>query len=135
MKTVTGLTLLALGAILTFAVRASPPGVNIQSAGWVIMLTGIAWFLLASRSSPWMQHIVVRRHPDGPAVAHAAIPITEDDPGLSYPQYVLHDPAALASAILADAELAGGAADADEVTMRQEPLRPVLRAVKDSYEA
>jgi hypothetical protein len=131
MKTATGLALLALGAIFTFAVRASPPGINIHSAGWVIMLTGIAWFLLASRSAPWMQHIVVRRHPEGPAVAHAAIPVTQDDPGLSYPQYVLHDPAALASAILADAELAGGAAEADA---DEEPRRPVLRAVRDSHE-
>jgi hypothetical protein len=129
MKTATGLALLAIGAILTFAVRDSPPGLNIHSAGWVIMLTGVAWFLLASRNSPWMQRIVVRQHPDGPAVAHAAIPITEDDSGLSYPQYVLHDPAALASAILHDAELAGSAAEADE-----EPMRPVLRAVKDSHE-
>jgi len=129
MKTATGLALLAIGAIFTFAVRDSPPGVNLQSAGWVIMLTGLAWILLSSRTSTWMQQVVVRRHPDGPAVAHAAIPITEDDPGLSYPQYVLHDPAALASAILADAELAGAAAEEDE-----EPLRPVLRAVKDSHE-
>jgi Domain of unknown function (DUF6458) len=129
MKTATGLALLAIGAIFTFAVRDSPPGVNINSAGWVIMLTGLAWILLSSRTSTWMQQIVVRRHPDGPAVAHAAIPITEDDSGLSYPQYVLHDPAALASAILADAELAGAAAEEDE-----EPLRPVLRAVKDSHE-
>lgn len=131
MKTATGLALVAIGAIFTFAVRASPPGVNIHSAGWVIMLTGVAWILLASRNSPWMQRIVVRRHPGGPAVAHAAIPITEDDSGLSYPQYVLHDPAALASAILADAELAGAAeADEDELL----PRRPVLRAVKDSHE-
>jgi Domain of unknown function (DUF6458) len=129
MKTATGLALLAIGAIFTFAVRDSPPGVNIHSAGWVIMLTGLAWILLSSRTSGWMQQVVVRRHPDGPAVAHAAIPITEDDPGLSYPQYVLHDPAALASAILADAELAGAAAEEDE-----EPLRPVLRAVRDSHE-
>jgi hypothetical protein len=131
MKTATGLALLAIGAIFTFAVRESPPGLNIHSAGWVIMLTGIAWILLSSRDSTWMQRIVVRRQPDGPAVAHAAIPITEDDPGLSYPQYVLHDPAALASAILADAELAGAAAAADE---DEEPLRPVLRAVRDSHE-
>jgi hypothetical protein len=130
MKTATGLVLLAIGAILTFAVRDSPPGLNIHSAGWVIMLTGVAWFLLASRTSPWMQRIVVRRRPDGPAVAHAAIPITGDDSGLSYPRYVLHDPAALASAILRDAELAGAAeAEADE-----QPMRPVLRAVKDSHE-
>jgi hypothetical protein len=131
MKTATGLALLAIGAIFAFAVRASPPGINLHSAGWVVMITGIAWFLLASRDSPWMQRVVVRKHPDGPAVAHAAIPITEDDPGLSYPQYVLHDPAALASAILADAELAGAAAEAEA---DEEPTRPVLRAVKDSHE-
>src|ERR1022692_292046 len=31
MKTATGLTLLAVGAILAFAVRASPPGLNINA--------------------------------------------------------------------------------------------------------
>ncbi|MEP7023811.1 MAG: hypothetical protein ABJB47_08370 [Actinomycetota bacterium] len=139
MKTATGLGLLAVGAILTFAVRASPPGLNIHSAGWIIMLTGVAWFLLASRGSSWMRRIAVRREPAGPVVAEAAIPVTEDDSGLSYPQYVLHDPAALASAILRDAELSGsGQAGAGQgqgqAPADQARTRPLLHAVRDSHE-
>ena len=42
MKTATGLALLAVGAILTFAVNAAIPGVNLQVAGLIIMLTGAA---------------------------------------------------------------------------------------------
>ncbi len=148
MKTATGLTLLAIGAILAFAVRTSPPGLNINIVGWVIMLTGVAGFLLPRRASGWVRRrVLVRQGPTVPAsgqpgdtrhpLADASDPpdgpypldgasylqndasyppdgasYPEDDPsyptdGASYPQYVLRDPAALAAAILRDAELAG----------------------------
>jgi hypothetical protein len=68
MKTATGLTLLAIGAILAFAVRASPPGLNINIVGWVIMLTGAAGFLLPRRASGWVRRrVLVRKGPAGPA--------------------------------------------------------------------
>ena len=134
MKTATGLTLLAVGAILAFAVRTSPPGLNINIVGWVIMLTGVAGFLLPQRASGWVRRrVLVRKGPAGPAsgppadtrhpLDHASYPLdgwypldgasypengasypTDDT---SYPQYVLRDPAELAAAILRDAELAG----------------------------
>jgi hypothetical protein len=169
MKTATGLTLLAIGAILAFAVRASPPGLNINIVGWVIMLTGAAGFLLPRRASGWVRRrVLVRKGPAGPASGQpgdtrhplddASYPLDGPYPldgasylqndasypldgpsypengasypengasypengasypadgasyptdGASYPQYVLRDPAALAAAILREAELAG----------------------------
>lgn len=100
MKTATGLTLLAGGAILAFAVRASPPGLNLNTAGWVVMLTGVAGFLLPRRASGWLRSRVMARRSTGGQVAGQI-------GDMPYPQYVLRDPAALASAILRDAELAG----------------------------
>jgi hypothetical protein len=176
MKTATGLTLLAIGAILAFAVRASPPGLNINIVGWVIMLTGAAGFLLPRRASGWVRRrVLVRKGPAGPASGQpgdtrhplddASYPLDGPYPvdgasylqndasypldgpsypengalyptdgasyptdgalyptdgalyptdgasyptdDASYPQYVLRDPAALAAAILHEAELAG----------------------------
>ena len=109
MKIATGLTLLAAGAIFAFAVRTSPPGINIHTVGWVIMLTGMAGILLAGRVFGWRRRarITVRRNLAGRAFAG------RDEAGHrdrgSDPPYVLRDPAALASAILRDAELAGSA--------------------------
>ncbi len=106
MKIATGLTLLAVGAILAFAVRTNPPALNIHTVGWVIMLTGVAGMLLPARASGWLRRRVVRR------TAAAGQDLGETDDG---PSYVLHDPAALASAILRDAGLAS-AADDDQQT-------------------
>ena len=49
MRTASGLLLVALGAILAFAVRGHPTWLNIQVVGWVIMLTGVAGMLLPRR--------------------------------------------------------------------------------------
>lgn len=40
MRTASGLTLVALGAILAFAVTAQPSFLDLHVAGWVLMLTG-----------------------------------------------------------------------------------------------
>lgn len=40
MKTTTWITLLAVGAILAFAIKRSPSFLNLQVAGWVLMATG-----------------------------------------------------------------------------------------------
>lgn len=125
MKIATALTLLAVGAILAFAVRANPPGLNIHTVGWVVMLTGVAGMALPGQASGWLRRrIVVRRGPVGPA--GPAGPAGGDTDDAAYPPYVLHDPAALASAILQDAELAGDD-DEDPPT----PPVPRLAAVAD----
>ena len=61
MRTGTGLTLLAIGAILTFAVRANTSVFNLHIAGVVFMLTGLAALLLPARSRAWLNRRLVQR--------------------------------------------------------------------------
>ena len=72
MKTATGLTLVAIGAILAFAVRGHPSFLNIQVVGWVIILTGIAGMFILRRGYGWLRRrMVLRRGPAGrPVVRH-----------------------------------------------------------------
>ena len=42
MKTATGLAIVAVGAILAFAVTGHPGWLNVQAAGWVLILVGLA---------------------------------------------------------------------------------------------
>jgi membrane protein implicated in regulation of membrane protease activity len=41
-----GIFLIAVGAILTFALHASVAGLNLQVVGWVLMLAGVAGLVL-----------------------------------------------------------------------------------------
>jgi hypothetical protein len=41
------LVLIAIGAILTFAVNATVSGVNLDSVGWILMIVGLVGFLLS----------------------------------------------------------------------------------------
>ena len=68
MRTATGLALVAIGAILAFAVTTSPSFFNFQIAGWVIMLTGIAGLFVPRRGYGWLRRRVVVRRPRGSAV-------------------------------------------------------------------
>src|SRR5262245_58523102 len=62
MKTATCLTLVAIGAILAFAVTAHPSFLNLQVAGWVIIAVGIAGFFVPQRGYGWLRRrVVVRR--------------------------------------------------------------------------
>jgi hypothetical protein len=62
MKTATGLTLVAIGAILAFAVKAHPSFLNLQVAGWVIIIVGLAGLLVPQRSYGWLRRrVIVRR--------------------------------------------------------------------------
>ena len=42
-----GIFLIAVGAILTFAVNATTSGVNIDAVGWILMIVGLASILLS----------------------------------------------------------------------------------------
>jgi hypothetical protein len=55
MRPATALTIIAIGAILAFAVSSSPSWFNINIAGWVIMLTGVAGLFLTGRSLNWLR--------------------------------------------------------------------------------
>ena len=67
MRTATGLALVAIGAILAFAVTTSPSFLNLQVAGWILILTGVAGLFVPRRGYGWMRRVVVRR-PRGNAV-------------------------------------------------------------------
>jgi hypothetical protein len=98
MRTATGLALLAVGAILTFAVNAAIPGVNLQVAGLIIMLTGVAGLFVPARASGWLRRRIVLRGPNGPVV--------EEVRDHACPADVMRDPATLAGRILRDARAA-----------------------------
>lgn len=85
MKTATWLALLAIGAILTLAVHADLPGVNLQVAGVIIMLTGVAGIVIPTRASGWLRRRIVLRGPAGPVV--------EEIGANPYPPDVMRDPA------------------------------------------
>jgi hypothetical protein len=87
MRTATGLALIAIGAILTFAITAHPSFLNLQVAGIVIMLTGVAGLFLPKPSQGWLRRrTVTRRGSRGPAVRRV------DE--TRHPPYVMLSPAA-----------------------------------------
>jgi hypothetical protein len=69
MRTATGLALIAIGAILAFAVTTSPSFLNLQVVGWILILTGVAGLVVPRRGYGWLRRRVVVRRPRGQAVA------------------------------------------------------------------
>lgn len=66
MRTASGLMLVALGAILAFAVKGHPSFLDIQIVGWVIMLTGVAGMVIPRRGYGFLRRrMVLRRGPRG----------------------------------------------------------------------
>jgi hypothetical protein len=87
MRTASCLTLLAFGAILTFAVTASPSFLNLQVAGVVIMATGAAGLFIRRPSQGWLRRRTVLR--DG-ARGRVVRRVEET----RYPPYVMLNPGA-----------------------------------------
>src|SRR5262245_18920144 len=90
MRTASCLTLIAIGAIFTYAVTAHPSLLNLQIAGVVIMATGVAGLLLPRRGQQgWLRRrTILRRGLHGPVVGRV------DESRL--PPYVMLNPAASA---------------------------------------
>src|SRR5258708_8613086 len=83
MRTATGLFLIALGAILAFAVQGHPSWLNIQVVGWVIMLTGVAGMAIPRRGYGWLRRrTVLRRGPGGR-------PVVDRGEEQRYPPYIM----------------------------------------------
>ena len=84
MKTGMGLLLIGVGAILAFAVTTNTSVFNLHTAGWVVMLIGVAGLAVPRRSYGWIgRRVFVRR--------------TETRPGgtaenVTYPPYVTRNP-------------------------------------------
>jgi Domain of unknown function (DUF6458) len=120
MRTATGLALLAVGAILAFAVNADIPGFNLAVAGWILMLTGAAGMFIPARASGWLRRRVVLTSPPGRAgrpqgppvsphpVASPRSPAVKQLESGPYPPRIMRDPAALAAKILRDAQIVPG---------------------------
>ena len=72
MKTATGLGIIAVGAILAFAVTAHPHGLNLQAAGWVLIVIGLAGLFVPRRGYGWLRRRVVRRTPRRAAISGRA---------------------------------------------------------------
>jgi Domain of unknown function (DUF6458) len=86
MRTATGLFLIALGAILAFAVQGHPSWLNIQVVGWVIMLTGVAGMAIPRRGYGWLRRrMVLRRGPGGR-------PVVDRVEEKRYPPYIMLNP-------------------------------------------
>jgi hypothetical protein len=86
MRTATGLGLIALGAILAFAVQGHPSWLNIQVVGWIIMLTGAVGMAIPRRSYGWLRRrMVLRRGPGGR-------PVVDRVEERHYPPYVMLNP-------------------------------------------
>jgi hypothetical protein len=87
MRTATGLTLIAVGAILTFAVSAHPSFLNLQIAGVIIMAVGVAGLILRKPARGWLRRrTILRRGAAGPVVGRV------DE--RRYPPYVMLNPGA-----------------------------------------
>jgi hypothetical protein len=92
MRTATGLTLIAFGAILAFAVRGHPSWLNIQVVGWVIILTGVAGMAIPRRGYGWLRRrMVLRRGPGGR-------PVVDRVEEKRYPPYIMLNPGSTAVA-------------------------------------
>jgi hypothetical protein len=61
MKTATSLTVIAIGAILAFAVTASPGFLNVQVVGWILMATGAIGLALSRNNREWLRRTVIVR--------------------------------------------------------------------------
>jgi hypothetical protein len=78
MKTATGLAIVAVGAILAFAVTGHPGWLNVQAAGWVLILVGLAGMFIPRSGFGWLRRQVVRRPPRRAVAASSvtASPVT-----------------------------------------------------------
>ena len=61
MKTGVGLALIAVGAILAFAVTTNTSVFNLHTAGWVLIIIGIVGIAIPRRSYGWVGRRVLTR--------------------------------------------------------------------------
>jgi hypothetical protein len=75
MRTGAGLALICLGAILAFAVTGNISFLNVHTAGWIIMIVGIAGLALPRRTYGWLgRRMLVRRTYPGGRVEQVPVP-------------------------------------------------------------
>jgi hypothetical protein len=77
MKTATSLALVAVGAILAFAITRSPSFLNLQIVGWVLMVTGAVGAILPRRGHGWLRRSTVVENDEVPDGDEAVATVTE----------------------------------------------------------
>jgi hypothetical protein len=83
MRTATSFTLLAIGAILAFAVTGDLSFLNVQITGLILMATGVAGLFLPGPTQGWLRRrIILRRGSRGPVVGQVE--------ETRYPPYILN---------------------------------------------
>jgi hypothetical protein len=90
MRGAAGLAVLTAGAILTFAVSAQVPGINLRITGVIIMVAGVVALITPARAAQW-----ARRPPWS-----RGRPGATDDAEADDLAYLLQDPAVLAAEVL-----------------------------------
>jgi Domain of unknown function (DUF6458) len=89
-KTASGLTLLAIGAVLAFAVHGHPWFINLQVVGWIIMVIGLVGMFVPRSGYGWLRRqMVTRTGPDGPP----RVSVRQK----RYPPYIMINPKAVAA--------------------------------------
>jgi hypothetical protein len=85
MRTGAGLALICLGAILAFAVTGNISFFNVHTAGWIIMIVGVAGLALPRRTYGWLgRRMLVRRtYPGGRVEQIPVPPYVARNPGTS----------------------------------------------------
>jgi hypothetical protein len=85
MKTGVGLTVIAIGAILAFAVTANTSVFNLHTAGWVLIIIGILGIAIPRRGYGWVgRRVFLRRTRWRPGARIEEV---------TYPSYVNRNPA------------------------------------------
>jgi hypothetical protein len=98
MRTPAAIAVIAAGAILSLAVSARVPGVNLRLAGVLIIAAGIAVLLAPpSPAADWLRR---RREHADPAGLSPTPPALDEPDEDAYPDYLLQDPAVLAAEVL-----------------------------------
>jgi hypothetical protein len=85
MKTGVGLALIAVGAILAFAVTTNTSVFNLHTAGWVLIIIGIIGIAIPRRGYGWVGRRVFTRQTRGRPRARVE--------EVTYPAYVNRNPA------------------------------------------
>jgi ABC-type transport system involved in cytochrome bd biosynthesis fused ATPase/permease subunit len=106
-KTASGLTLLAIGAVLAFAVHGHPWFINLQVVGWIIMVIGLVGMFVPRSGYGWLRRqMVTRSGPDG----RSRVSVRQK----RYPPYIMINPKAVAAE-------SAGAAGSVTATMPEMP--------------
>jgi hypothetical protein len=90
MRTGVGLLIIAVGAILAFAVRANTSFINLHTAGWVLMIIGLIGMLIPGRTYGRVgRKLLVKRTRQWPGDGGPANETTE---GRNIPPYITYNP-------------------------------------------